>query len=205
MFTTPEFKVGVLVVVVSALIGGMSLKVAEGPGVLAGNKKFWFEVEDAGGLVKNSAVKMAGIKVGIIDDIKLADGKARVHIVIEDEVPMTTSTKAQLRADGILGDRHVELVPGKLSDPKMEQGQINADVNQASLDKVMEQVGDIASSLKEVSKVIEQAAKEGNRDTSLGRIINNIERLTEDLAQVTGENKKQIKDIVDQVDRMTKT
>lgn len=205
MFTTPEFKVGVLVVIVSALIGGMSLKVAEGPGFLSGNKKYWFEINDAGGLVNNSAVKMAGIKVGIIDDIELANGKARVHIIIDDDVPITTSAKAELRADGILGDRHVELVPGKLSDPQLEQGQIDALVDQASLDKVLDQIGDIAVSLKEVAKVIENAAKEGDRQTSLGRIVSNIEKLTADLSEMTGDNKQQIRDIVDQVNRITKT
>ncbi|MCB9025093.1 MAG: MCE family protein [Bdellovibrionaceae bacterium] len=205
MFTTPEFKVGLLVVVVSALIGGMSLKVAEGPSVLSGSKKYWFEVKDAGGLVKNSAVKMAGIKVGIIDDIKLVDGKAHVHIVIDDDVPMTQSAMGELKSDGILGDRHVELIPGKLADKEIDEGQIGAISDKASLDKVMDQIGDIASSLKEVSKVIEQATKEGSRETSLGRIISNIENLTSDLAQMTGENKEQIKDIVAQVHGITKT
>jgi phospholipid/cholesterol/gamma-HCH transport system substrate-binding protein len=205
MFTTPEFKVGLLVVIVSALIGGMSLKVAEGPGMLTGSKDYWFDVEDAGGLVKNSAVKMAGIKVGIIKDIELANGKARVHVVVDDDVPVTSSAKVELRADGILGDKHVELVPGKVGDPNLKEGEIQAVTNKASLDKVMEQVGDIASSLKEVAEVVADATKNGNRETALGRILNNIEKLTEDLAQVTGENKGKINEIIDQVHGITKS
>lgn len=205
MFTTPEFKVGVLVVVVSALIGGMSLKVAEGPGVLSGSKKQWFDVEDAGGLVKNSAVKMAGIKVGIIDEIELVDGKARVYLILDKDVPLTTSAQVELRSDGILGDKHVELVPGKVGDPNMGEGKISSVSSKASLDKVMEQVGDIAESLKEASQIIAEAAREGNRNTSLGRILNNIERLTEDLAALTGDNKQKINEIVDQVHNITET
>lgn len=116
-FNTPEFKVGVLVVLIAGLIGVMSMKVAEGPGVIGGSKEHSFILEDASGLVKNSAVKMAGIKVGVIDDIVLEQGKARVKIVIDKEVPLTLSGKVEIRADGILGDKHVELVPGNPVDP----------------------------------------------------------------------------------------
>ncbi len=205
MIATPEFKVGILVVVVSALIGGMSLKVAESPNLLSRSKKYWFEVDDAGGLVKNSAVKMAGIKVGVIDDIKLSDGRARVHVMVDKDVPITSSAQVELRADGILGDKHVELIPGKVGDSPLETGEISSVANKASLDKVMEQIGDIASSLKEVSEVIADAAKEGNKQTAIGRIVLNIEKLTEDLANITDGNKNKINVIIDQVHGITQT
>ena len=47
MFNTPEFKVGALVVIVSGLIGTMSMKVSEGPGFFSGTKKYYFDVPDA--------------------------------------------------------------------------------------------------------------------------------------------------------------
>ena len=66
---SPEFKVGFLVIAVSGLIAGMALKVANGPGLFAGSKDYYFKADSAGGLVQNSAVKMAGIKIGVIEKL----------------------------------------------------------------------------------------------------------------------------------------
>lgn len=202
---SPEFKVGILVVIVSGLIGIMSVKVAEGPGVLAGEKEVHFMVDDAGGLVKNSAVKMAGIKVGIIDDIELVDGKAKVHLLLEGDVPLTSSGKIELRSDGILGDKHVEIVPGNPLDPKVPpNSQLPLSDTQAGLDNIMKEVGKIAKSLNQLGDNLNKATSgEGDPNTPVGRIILNIEKLTKDLAEVSAENKEKINNIIARVDSLT--
>ena len=202
---SPEFKVGILVVIVSGLIGIMSVKVAEGPGVLAGDKEVHFIVDDAGGLVKNSAVKMAGIKVGIIDDIELVDGKAKVHLVLEGDVPLTTSGKVELRSDGILGDKHVEIVPGRPEDPKVrDNSQLPMSDTQAGLDNIMKEVGKIAKSLNQLGENLNKATSgDGDPETPVGRIILNIEKLTKDLAEVSAQNKDKINNIIARVDSLT--
>ena len=55
---------------------------------------------------------MAGIDVGIIKDIKLQNGKARVQMVIKSDVPITRSARIEIRPNGILGDKFVEVVAG---------------------------------------------------------------------------------------------
>lgn len=205
LFNSPEFKVGLLVVAVSALIGVMSLRVSEGPGMFGGARSYSFMLDDAGGLVENSAVKMAGIKVGVIESIDLADGRARVQILLEDDVPLTTSGEVELKSDGILGDRHVEVHPGDPSDPRLPPGsQIRIVDETGSLNRLMSEVGDIAASLKELAKTLRNATEgEGDVSTPIGRIVINLERLTRDLADVTGENKEKINHIVDRVSEVS--
>lgn len=205
MWSTPEFKVGVLVVVVAGLIGAMSLKVAEGPGVLTGQRSHYFDVDDAGGLVKNSAVKMAGIKVGVIDDIELVNGKARVHLKLDRDIPVTASSYVELRADGILGDKHVELLPGKPGEKPLESGEpISRAEDRGSLDQMVNEISKITSSLRDLAKNLNQATSgEGDPSTPIGRIVLNIERLTKDLSEMSGRNKDKINEIVDQVHSIT--
>ena len=200
-FNSPEFKVGSLVIVVSTLIGGLSLKLAEGPNILSGSRRHYFDVEDAGGLVKNSAVKMAGIKVGVIDDIKLVDGKARVFLNLDDETPIKTSSQVEIRSDGILGDKHVEILSGYSEDPLLESGNpIKGVLDQGSLNELIKEVSQVTKSLGEVAKNLNAATKDvGDDTTPLGRIVLNIERLTEDLAEISGRNKGKINDIIDRV------
>ena len=201
---TPEFKVGALVVLVTALIGGMALKVAEGPNVF-GSKKYNFVVDSAGGLVKNSAVKMAGIKVGVIHDIILENGRARIVIALNRDVQLTESVKVQLKADGILGDKHVELMPGNDNDKPLEPGsQIVAVTGKGGLDEVMDEAQRVARNINELFDTLNKAAKDGDESTTIGRIIKNIEVISQDLKEVTSENKGKVNEIVERLRNISK-
>lgn len=201
IFSSPEFKVGALVVVVAALIGTMSLRVAEGPAMFAGSRTHWFEVDNAGGLVKNSAVKMAGIKVGVIEDIQLVNGKARIKLRLDGDAPITTSTFVELRADGILGDKHVELINPSTNAPALPNGEAIARAEtRGSLDELVNEVSKITGSLSELAQTLNLATKgTGDDSTPVGRIVLNLEKLSKDLSEMSGKNKEKINEIIDRV------
>lgn len=205
--TSVQFKVGALVIVVGGLIGYMSMQVSDDPSYLGRPRRAWFLMPNAAGLIKNSAVKTAGINVGVIKDIKLQDGQARIEITVKSDIPLTTSASVEIKSVGILGDKHVEVAPGNPSDPPLADGaQIMTLNEKGSLDNVMAQVGDIAKSLKDVAEVVKESiSQDGNDKHVLGRIMKNIEKVTDDLKQITGENKAQISEIVDQVNNITTT
>ena len=200
-----EFKVGLLVIIVGSLIAVMSMRVSDDPSYLGRSQKAWFLLPNAGGLVKNSAVRSAGIPVGVIKDIRLQDGQARIDITVKSEVPLTTSAAIEIKAQGILGDSHVEVYPGSPTDaPLPDDAQIMNIKAGGSMENLMAQVGEVAASLKVVAKNLEEATTEdGTRKHILGRIVKNVETITQDLAQVTSENKDKIGDIVDEVHDIT--
>lgn len=204
---TPEFKVGLLVVAIAALVAFMSMQVSDDPSILGRSKKAWFLLPNAAGLVKGSAIKAAGIPVGVIKDIKLQDGSARVDVTVSSEVGLTRSASVAMKANGILGDKSIEVYPGTVGDPELEDGgQILNVKGGGGLDDVMGQVSELAASLKDVAKNLKEAVSEDGTDRHiLGRIVKNIEKLTGDLSQMTSENKEQIGEIVDQVNNITST
>jgi phospholipid/cholesterol/gamma-HCH transport system substrate-binding protein len=204
---TIEFKVGLLVLVVGGLIAFMSLQVSDDPSVIGRAQRAWFLVPSASGLVKGSGVKAAGIPVGVIKDIRLQDGMARVEITVKGDLPLYSSAGVQIKSQGILGDRHVEVYPGSPTDPPLPaNGQILNVSDKGNLDNLVSQVGEITGSLKSVAQALnESVTDDGTRKHILGRIVSNIEKVTEDLAGLTREKRGQLGDIVDQVDRITKT
>ncbi|MFN3454679.1 MAG: MlaD family protein [Pseudobdellovibrio sp.] len=206
-FSTAEFKVGALVVVIGALIALMSLQVSDDPAFLGRSKQAWFYLPNANGLIKGSAIRSAGIPVGAIKDIRLEEGKARIEITVKSDIPLTRSATVELRANGILGDKYIEIFPGNLGDPSLEdRGQIVNVKKGGSLDDMMGQISDITSSLKDVAKNLNEAVtNEGTNKHILGRIVLNIEKLTGDIAQMTADNKEDISEIVDQVHNITTT
>jgi phospholipid/cholesterol/gamma-HCH transport system substrate-binding protein len=205
IFQMAEFKVGMLVFSVAILIGVMSMRVSDDPTV-GGAKTFWFLSPNANGLVKQSTVKMAGIPVGIIKDIQLQAGIAKIEITVRDEVDIRKSAVAEIKANGILGDKYVEITPGSLEDPLLEKGgQIIIISDKGSMDSVMSKVGEIATSLGSVAKSLQEAVEnDGTNKHILGRIVQNIDRVAGDLAQITGENKQQIREIVQDIRSIAK-
>ncbi len=202
-----ELKVGALVVAIGGIIAFMSMQVSDDPSYMGRSKKAWFLLPNASGLIKGSAIKSAGIPVGAIQDIQLQDGQARIDISVKSGLPLTRSAQVEMRSNGILGDKHIEISPGVSDDPELEDGgQISNIKNGGSMDDVMMQVSDLASSLKDVSKNLKEAVSDDGTDKHiLGRIVKNIERLSGDLAQMTSENKQQIGEIVEQVHDITST
>lgn len=202
-----ELKVGLMVVTVAALIAFMSMQVSESPTYFGRANEAWFVVGDAGGLVKGSQIKSAGIPVGIIKKISLQDGMARVDLTLKKDFQLYVSAAAEIKSQGVLGDKHVSIYPGSPTDPPLpEGGQILNVKDKGSLDNVIGQVGDIASSLKDTAQALREAVLEdGTRKHVLGRIVNNIEKLTQDLSDITSENKGKINDIISSVDRITKS
>lgn len=201
-----EFKVGMLVVVVSGLIAYMSMQVSNDPSLMGRSQKAWFQMADAGGLVKGSAVKSAGIPVGTIDTIELSeDGMARIDMTLKSDFSVFTSASVEIKSQGILGDKYVQLNSGNRTDPPLPSGgQILNVKDQGSLDNVITQVGSIAESLKSTAEALKEAVTEdGTRAHILGRIVKNIEVITQDLSEVTSANKDKIGTIVDQVQNIT--
>ena len=76
LLASTGFKVGALVLVVSGLIGVMTLNVNDDVGFFNRNKTYSFDLPDASGLLKNSAVRIAGIKHGRLKNMDLTDGQA---------------------------------------------------------------------------------------------------------------------------------
>ena len=206
LFNTPEFKVGILVVAIAGLIGVMSFKVASGSKIIGRGKEHSFIIENASGLVTNSTVRMAGIKVGIIDEILLKDGKAKIKIVIDKNVPLTISSSVQIRADGILGDKHVELVPGDPLDKALPPGsEILSIIDSGSMEQIMNEVGKIVNSLKRLSEDLTKSFDGQDGITSVGHILLNIEKMSKDLSELTGHNKIKINETIDEIHHVAST
>ena len=67
------------------------------------------DLEDAAGLVPGNEVRVAGIKVGSVTHIALAEEAARVEMEIERDIRIPTETKLEVKLKTLLGQKFVEL------------------------------------------------------------------------------------------------
>ncbi len=68
-------------------------------------------LDSAAGLVKNSPVRIAGVDVGRVTNVSLADGKAKVTLFIPNKVHIPVGSKIYVKSAGLLGEKYIEIVP----------------------------------------------------------------------------------------------
>jgi virulence factor Mce-like protein len=84
--------------------------------------------DNASTLVEGQDVKVAGVPVGVVDDMEVADGnKAAVVLRIENEdfTPFKRDANCTVRLQGLVGEKFVECQPGSSSAeplPRIEEG-----------------------------------------------------------------------------------
>ena len=66
----------------------------------------------ASGLNVGDPVEVAGVKVGTVQSISLADYQARVTFRIKDNVEVYEDSSASMETEGLIGDRSISIEPG---------------------------------------------------------------------------------------------
>ena len=108
-----------------------------------GGTEYTVHLQSANQLVKGNEVKVGGLAVGEITDIKLAeDNQADIKVTIEDDfAPLHTGTEATVRVSSLpsVANRYISLHPGPNNAPEIPKGGIletDETTNAVDLDQV---------------------------------------------------------------------
>ena len=107
-----DLTVGVFVLIGLLALGWLSVRL--GRVDLFANKGYQVTAEftSVGGLKVGSAIEIAGVEVGLVDQIVLADYQARVVMSIRSGVRLSDDTIASIKTKGLIGEKYVRLSPG---------------------------------------------------------------------------------------------
>jgi phospholipid/cholesterol/gamma-HCH transport system substrate-binding protein len=99
-------------VVVVAVLVALSLSIYQGvPWV--NYETIYATVPQTGDMLPHDPVRIAGVRVGQVSGISVdAQGSALLTLQLDPGTKLPTGTGFQIRADGLLGARYVQLVPG---------------------------------------------------------------------------------------------
>src|SRR5262245_26935913 len=107
-----EIVAGVFVLMGLAILAYLSISI----GGLRLGRHHRYEVKarfsNIGGLKPRASVKIAGVTVGEVSSIRLADYFAEVGIDVDYEVTLPKDTIASITTAGLLGEAYVSLSPG---------------------------------------------------------------------------------------------
>ena len=117
--------------------------------------------DDVQGLIPKSRVVVAGISVGYIESIELDGNKAKVELMIEQDVPIHTDAVVSMRSASLLGEQLLVIDPGTFSEPLLEDGaEITVRPDASSTTELLRTANEIAQDVKQV----DGAARRVHRD-----------------------------------------
>jgi phospholipid/cholesterol/gamma-HCH transport system substrate-binding protein len=107
-----DLAVGVFVLVGILALGWLSVRL--GRVDLFGDPGYRVSADfpSVGGLRPGSPIEIAGVEVGRVDRIALADYQARVVMQIRGGVQLSEDTIASIKTKGLIGERYIRLSPG---------------------------------------------------------------------------------------------
>ncbi|HJT16726.1 MAG TPA: MlaD family protein, partial [Thermoanaerobaculia bacterium] len=186
-------KVGIFMLVILAILGFFILRIQRisvGGGPM---KKVTAVFDSVAGLDKKSKVRIAGVEVGDVTDIRLRpDGKAEVTMEIDRNVELHNGAFARVVNMGLLGEKYVELVPGPVNAPAMPEQQALQGQVPASIDDVTNQISAIATDVKAITASLRATMGGPQGQERLQEIVENIRQITGEVRDLIAANRTNV-------------
>jgi phospholipid/cholesterol/gamma-HCH transport system substrate-binding protein len=110
--TRTEIIVGVFVLVGIACLGYLAIKLGKLEVLGNSGYRVYADFPSVAGLKIGDPVEIAGVKVGRVDAMGLADDRARLQLRMQDGIKLQEDVIASVRARGLIGDKFVLITPG---------------------------------------------------------------------------------------------
>lgn len=173
-----EARIGLVVILAFGALVFMSVRL----GSLQFDADQYYQLEfpfaNVGGLNSGALVKMAGVPVGKVADIRLEDGQVIVEASIHNDHQIARSARAQIQTEGVLGEKYIE-VEYLPEVREMQPGERSASLHgQGSSRDLMASLGTIAGDLEQITGALKQSL--GNPQTNA-----NLNLMLEELASMS--------------------
>jgi len=160
-------------------------------------------LDSASGLNKDSDVRLAGVRIGQVDGVRLEGSQAVVDMSINEGVELPVGSRVKVVSKGILGDKYVEIVPSENKGQIYAGGERLESDKAVSVDDIMTILYAVGEDVKAITETLRNTVGTDKGETQIANILENIERLTADLRDITGRNKEGFNNSVSNIESFT--
>ncbi|MFZ2054108.1 MAG: MlaD family protein [Candidatus Aminicenantales bacterium] len=188
---TREAKIGIFlggtILIVAALI------------FIVGDMSTWFKkpgynliayFPSVTGLEKRAAVRLAGVKIGYVREIKLAERKAQLVLNISPQFKVPRGSKAAMASLGLIGEKYIEITPSEET-AYLAPGDTLEATAAVSFDQLGVLLLSIGEEIKGVSQSLRQITGEESQRNLQG-ILRNLNSFAEELDGFLEENRGEL-------------
>lgn len=202
---TAEVKVGLLVIGAMLLLVYMSFRV--GGLDFGGDGGYLLELrtDNVAGLAKNGEVLMAGIQVGVIEDIRLEGNKALVVLRIKEGVELPADSSANLKTHGVLGEKYVSITPGTDSVSVRQGGRIGTGPPPGDLDRLVRSLNDVVFDVKKITERLANVLGTQEAQDKMEDIVSGLRDTVVATKDILAENRKNLRSSIENMSVLTET
>ena len=194
----PETKLGLFTVLGLAALG-FSLYFLGGFSI---TRSYDINVQfaDVSGLPVKAAVKLSGVEVGKVKEIKIEDGKVIVVAAVNEGVPLYKGSRFSIGMTGIIGTKYLKVEQGDESLGPLHEGEYVHGVDEVPMDQ---QIADTMTSVKELVDSINQRGQFGAQLNDAMRDIRqlsaNVNQLVITMRPYVTDSMKNLQEITDKL------
>jgi len=190
---TPTAKIGLFMLVALVVLGLFILEI-EDIRIGAGRQRqpVTARFPSAAGIDRKAAVRIAGVRVGKVEEVRLDGVDAVLELSLYADVRLHQDASAQVVNMGILGDKYVEILPGSPGTPLLAPGTELRGSVPPSFDDVMRTASAIGDDVKQVTASLRSSAGGEQGAAKLAEIIENIRELTASLKVLIAQNQANV-------------
>ena len=190
---SPTAKVGAFMLVALIILGIFIVKIEEIPLSSQGKRqRVQAAFPSVAGLDAKSPVRIAGVRVGIVEKIELEGNRALVTLALDPGVVLYRGATAEVTSLGMLGDKYVELYPGELGGPPLAPGTVLVGSSPISFDQVLGTANAIGGDVKEVTAALRKnlGGEEGER--RIDEILEHVRQMAAETRALVAANRANV-------------
>jgi len=107
-----ELLVGLFMIIGITCLTYLSIKLGRMEIIGDNGYKLYAEFSEIGGLKNGASVEIAGVEVGRVKNISLADYQAKIELQINSGVKIQEDSIAAVKTKGLLGEKYIQISPG---------------------------------------------------------------------------------------------
>jgi phospholipid/cholesterol/gamma-HCH transport system substrate-binding protein len=180
--TWEQVRVGLLILVALTVLSSAVFLIGNTGNVFGSRYRLVMLVRSAAGIVPGAAVQLAGQTVGQVDEIRLIPPEQRptggeavaIWLAVDEEIrdQVRADSRAQVRTQGLLGDKLIDIVPGTAEARVLHEGDTIAAASSVDYDALIAEGAGAVGELMEVTRNLSELTGDllEGRGT-LGRLV----------------------------------
>jgi phospholipid/cholesterol/gamma-HCH transport system substrate-binding protein len=190
-----EQRIGVFFLV-GLVLFFTAIELTVGLGVLEKRYPLYAHFQDVQGLDAGADVRVAGLKAGRVESLRIEDGVVVVRMVIDQSIEVKKDSVARLDFRALSGERFVAVSLGTPTAKRAEAGDTIEGETPASFTDVVDKLAVVADSVTHLMTSL---------DENSGRLLSNLADLVEQNRDALGSTTQSLASITRKLDRGTGT
>ncbi len=183
-----EIRAGVFLLLSFVILAVMIFAVSDIQSLFRKKKEVKVLFQFSDGIEKNAPVRLSGIKIGKVSDIRVAPelgDKVELTLSVFSDTVIRRDTKAAIKTLGLVGGKYVELTGGSPKSPLLEQGGVLIGEESFKMEDLTKTALDVVNRLKHIATNIDAMLGDPAFTKSLRTTVANLQDVSANIKVMT--------------------